>query len=492
MLNIEKLQRTTRMLAVAAAVALMAACGGSSQVAPVPTAQTPAPQPTPAPAPTPVPPSITTQPQDTTVQEPATATFNVAANSVGPVTYQWQRNSSGAWTDLVGATAASYTTAATTVAADNGAQFRVIVANAAGRITSGVAALTVTPAPIQWQADARLAGGGTHTLAIRTNGELWSWGTNNGGALGRANGSTVTAPSAVTTLGATVRSVAGGAWYSVALKTDGTVWAWGNWNNVGPAVGAPPAPVLLPQQVTGLANIRAVASRYNHTLALKEDGTVWGFGPENFDALGPATGNGAARQVPGLSGIRQIAAGEQHSMALRDDGTVYTWGRNSQGQLGINTGGASRTAPQTVALTNVVAIAAISFRSYALRSDGTVWEWGGSPAGFTPVAVAGATGIKAIAGGNYTMHALRTDGTVLGWGDNTFGRVGIGSTQVTITTATALPGLANIVELAGAEFHALALGGDGRVFGYGSNGNAQITGSAGSDSNVAIFTGFTR
>lgn len=490
MLNIEKLQRTTRMLAVAAAVALVAGCGGSSQVAPVPTAQTPAPQP--APAPNPVPPSIATQPQDQTVQEPATATFTVTANSVTPVTYQWQRNVGGTWTDLAGATAASYTTAATTRAADNGAQFRVIVANAAGSITSALAALTVNAAPIAWQADARMAGGGTHTLVIRANGELWSWGTNNGGALGRANGNAVTAPSAVTTLGATVRSVAGGAWYSVALQGNGTVWAWGNWDNVGAAVGAPPAPVLLPLQVTGLANIRALASRYNHTLALKDDGTVWGFGPETFGALGPNTGNRAARQIAGLSGIRQIAAGEQHSMALAADGTVYTWGSNTAGQLGINTGGALRTAPQTVALTNVVAIAATSFRSYALRNDGTVWEWGGAVANFTPAAVAGARDIKAIAGGNYTIHALRNDGTVLGWGDNTFGRVGVGSTQTTISTPTALPGLTNIVELAGAEFHALALRGDGRVFGYGSNGNAQITGTAGSDSNVPLDSGFTR
>ena len=83
--------------------------------------------------------------------------------------------------------------------------------------------------------DTLVTGGGSQTLAIRANGELWSWGLNNDGALGRADGDTVTTPSQVTALGNTVRSVAAGATYSVALLANGTVWAWGSSDRIGAA-----------------------------------------------------------------------------------------------------------------------------------------------------------------------------------------------------------------------------------------------------------------
>jgi alpha-tubulin suppressor-like RCC1 family protein len=375
----------------------------------------------------------------------------------------------------------------------------IIVTDSFGNLARDSATLFVLPAgppptTVAWQADQLIGGGGTHTLVVRSNGQLWSWGTNNGGALGRANGDSVTAPSHVTTLGSTVRSVAAGAWYSVALRNDGTVWAWGDGDRVGAAVGAAGA-IQLPLQAGGLSNIRAISTRYWHTLALRDDGTVWGFGPETFSALGPSTGNGAARQIPGLSDVRQVAAGEQHSVALLADGTVRTWGSNSLSQLGVNTGGAPRTAPQTVPITDVVAIAASSFASFALRSDGTLWRWGhfagATQAAPTQMTVSGT--ISALATGNQTLHVLRSDGTVLGAGDNTFGRVGVGLPGGTVTTLSALGNFGGTVAaLGGGEFHAMAIRSDGRVFAWGSNGLGQVNGTAGANETAPLDTGFTR
>lgn len=90
--------------------------------------------------------AITTQPADRTVTEPATAAFSVVATGTAPLTYQWQRNLGGTWTNLSGATGDSYTTPATSRTADNGAQFRVAITNAAGSVTSSVATLTVNAA----------------------------------------------------------------------------------------------------------------------------------------------------------------------------------------------------------------------------------------------------------------------------------------------------------------------------------------------------------
>jgi photosystem II stability/assembly factor-like uncharacterized protein len=90
--------------------------------------------------------AITTQPADRTVTEPATAAFSVVATGTAPLTYQWQRNLGGTWTNLSGATGDSYTTPATSRTADNGAQFRVAVTNSAGSVISNAATLTVNAA----------------------------------------------------------------------------------------------------------------------------------------------------------------------------------------------------------------------------------------------------------------------------------------------------------------------------------------------------------
>jgi alpha-tubulin suppressor-like RCC1 family protein len=487
-----------RAATIGAPLYLLWACGGSDpQIAPAVTAPLPAPAPAPA-APPPAP-SISLQPVDVTVVagQPATFTAGASIAPAEPLTYQWSRRASAAasFATVSGATAASYTLAGTTVA-DSGAQFRVEACAGTTRcVTSNPVTLTVTPAPFSapWQADARIAGGGTHTLLVRASGELFSWGANNGGALGRSNASAVNAPSAVTTLGTTVRSVAAGAWYSVALQTNGTVWAWGDGDRVGAAVGAAGA-IQLPLQVTALSNVRAISTRYWHTLALRDDGTVWGFGPEQFSALGPITGSGAARQIPAVANARQVAAGEQHSLVLLADGTVRSFGSNTFGQLGLDTGSAPRTAPQTVPISDVVAIAASSFASFALRGDGTLWRWGNfaGTSNTAPAQVPFTGTLTQIAAGNQTLHALRSDGIPFGFGDNQFGRVGIGVTGGTLPDLRQIGVVGTASELAGGEFHAMALRNDGRVFTWGNNGNRQLNGAAGPDANVPQDAGLTR
>ncbi|MFO0462677.1 MAG: choice-of-anchor D domain-containing protein [Burkholderiales bacterium] len=399
------------------------------------------------------------------------------------------------WTVSAGALPAGITlnsstgVLAGTPTASGSFSFTVQAAN--GTLPNATLAVTLvigSGAVVPWQADAKIAGGGTHTLAIRSNGELVTWGLNNGDALGRSGPST---PSPVTTLGTNVRSIAGAAWYSGALMNNGDVYAWGDGARVGAAVGQPSAgSIALPTQVVGLSNMRAISTRYNHTLTLANDGTVWGYGPESFLALGPTLGNGAARQIPGLSNVRQIAAGEQHTVALLADGTVRTLGANSFGQLGVP--GGSQSSPQTVPITDVIAIAATSFASFALKSDGTVWGWGvGTPGNSTPTQASGATNVVAISGGNAAIFALKSDGNVLGWGGNATGQVGVGFFGGSVASPTLLSGLANITQVAGGEFHSVAVRNDGAVFAWGNNSNLQLCGTSGGPVSAAINCGFS-
>ncbi len=341
-----------------------------------------------------------------------------------------------------------------------------------------------------------IAAGGSATFATKSDGALWSWGTDNGGVLGRADARST--PQALSTL-SNVRSVASGAWYAVALLGNGDVYAWGWGDNVGAAIGSVEQDNPMPVKVASLSGVTAIATRYNHTLALDAAGKVYGFGPEGAGAIGPLMGNRGVRVIDGLADVRQIAAGEAHSLALLGDGTVFAWGNNGAGQLGRPLDDASHPVPAAVTgLTDVIAIAASSFGSFALRRDGTVWSWGqsfmlGRTGAFdTPAAIPGLVGATSIAAGNYNAFALDTSGAVFGWGSNAGGRVGVGSASDAVAVPTRLDGLPPAVQIAGGEGVGLALTRDGRVFAWGGNGNLVLDGTERADSNVPIDTGFVR
>jgi RHS repeat-associated protein len=183
-----------------------------------------------------------------------------------------------------------------------------------------------------------------------------------------------------------------------------------------------------------------------HALALKSDGTVWAWGWNRFGQLGSATTQSCWQytcsstpiQVSGLTGIVAIAAGESHSVALKSDGTVWAWGLDDAGELGDGSWGyhTHRMTPGLVPnIPAAQAIGAGAFNTFAVGTDGSVWGWGynssassgygnnltcGSPSPITncagPVKVAGISGAIAVTGGFEHTLALKSDGTVLYWG----------------------------------------------------------------------------
>jgi alpha-tubulin suppressor-like RCC1 family protein len=329
----------------------------------------------------------------------------------------------------------------------------------------------------------------------------------------------------------TVAAIAGGPHHSLALKSDGTVWAWGYDSNgqLGDGNFYPNFPfgVATPVQVSGLTTVMAIASGGIHSLALKSDGTVWAWGFGRYGQLGDGnfytTGNeGVATpvQVTGLSGVVAIAAGGQHSLALKSDGTVWAWGYGFYGQLGDGNFYGDlftdeiqgvATPVQVISLSGVVAIAAGFYHSLALKSDGTVWAWGDGEEGelgdgifyanpsvvgngglATPVQVSALTTVTAIAGGGQHSLALKSDGTVWAWGLGYFGELGDGNFH-TVATPVQVSGLSGVAAIAGGGYHSLALKPDGTVWawGYGfygqlGDGNFYITGNGGAATPVQV------
>jgi alpha-tubulin suppressor-like RCC1 family protein len=341
----------------------------------------------------------------------------------------------------------------------------------------------------------RLAAGGTQTLAIRADGTAVSWGTNNGGALGTGIpvGGAGYTPAAVQDLTDLI-SVDARAWYSIALKDDGTVWGWGWGPNIGLGAINNPDPVQIIDLV--INQIIAISAGYSHGLALSWDGAVYGFGSEDNNVIGMPIGSNAARPLDGLSGIIAVAAGAQHSMALKANGTVLAWGNNTYGQLGDGSYDPHDTPTAVSGLSNVVAIAAGSFHSVALKSDGTVWAWGRNDHGQVgdgsfveqPLPVQVLSGVTSISTGEHHTLALMNDGTVQAWGDNAYGVIGDG-TRIDQGAPVPVAGLGSgewVVEVEGGEFHSAARLADGTVWTWGTNALGQLGDGTQTDQLVPI------
>jgi uncharacterized delta-60 repeat protein len=221
--------------------------------------------------------------------------------------------------------------------------------------------------------------GGSHTVALKTNGSVVAWGYNE---FGQAT-VPVAAQSGVMAIGA-------GAVHTLALKTNGSVLAWGR-NDQGQT----------PVPVAAQSGVMAIAAGAYHNLALKTNGSVVAWG---YNVFGQATVPVAAQ-----SGVTAVAAGFNHSAVLKTNGSVVAWG-NEFGQAPV----------PAAAQSGVVAIAAGGNHTLALKDDGSVVAWGDNSYGQTTVPVTAQSGVAALAAGWEHTVALMTNGTVVAWGHDSY------------------------------------------------------------------------
>lgn len=373
--------------------------------------------------------------------------------------------------------------------------------NSSGQLGDGTLTpkLTAVKVPsISYASD--IAAGYHHTVSLLTDRAVMDWGLNNKGQLG-ANSQILTtmnskAPLRVSLAPSAMTKVAAGYQHTLALKDDGTVWAWG-WNLLG-ALGyssldcANPVNGQFfwtcsdyPTQVTGITgSVTDIAGGFDHTLAVTQDGQVWSWGRNDTGQLGtlnvscnksitqiftltdPTYGDfqfdpaGAAcnttpvpvNAIPGT--ITAVTAGTRHSVALMSDGTVWTWGGNHYGQLGYTPGINSLTLTDSCTITSAFVM----------------------PCSYDPQKVPGLDHIVAISAGSDHTLALKGDGTVWAWGYNNNGQLGTGSAtgETPIQTPAKVPGLTGITAIAAGAYHSLALKNDGTAWAWGDNGQGQL------------------
>ncbi len=225
------------------------------------------------------------------------------------------------------------------------------------------------------------SGGYLHSLARKNDGSVWAWGDNSYGQLGDNTLTDRLKPVQVqnlTTTSSVAMAIAAGDFHSIALLGVGSVWAWGHNDHGQLGNNNTGTDSSQPVQAKGLAGVVAIAAGAAHSLAVRSDGTVWAWGDNSSGELGnnSTTDSPVPVQVHNLTNVVAVAAGGNHSLALRGDGTVWAWGENPWGQLGDSTATDRHEPVQVHNLTGVVAIAAGDWHSLALRDDGSICAWG--------------------------------------------------------------------------------------------------------------------
>ena len=292
----------------------------------------------------------------------------------------------------------------------------------------------------------QISAAGFGGAALLTNGTVETWGDN--AALG--DGSVGPRPTPAVVPGLTgIVQIANTGGHMLALDSGGRVWSWGNnaYGEIGNGTtsqvfDSDPTPVPVP----GLTSVVQVAAGAFDSFAVRSDGTVWAWGLNSAGQLGDGTttNRDVPTRVPGVTGVKAITASFfpdlsvslSTTFAIRTDGSVLAWGDNTHGLLGIGTTGGYRNPAPVPGLTGVTQIAASGTEALAVAGPaGTVWAWGdnGGAAGdgtstphYSPTQT-GLAGVSQVTANNGTSAAVLSNGAVMTWGSDLDGQLGIGS-----------------------------------------------------------------
>jgi alpha-tubulin suppressor-like RCC1 family protein len=223
----------------------------------------------------------------------------------------------------------------------------------------------------------RVATSTLHTLEIR-NGALYAYGSNANGQLGDGTTTNRTSPVQIGSATNWV-SVSTGSNSSFGIRADGTLWAWGLNTDGQLGIGSTTNQNAPIQVGSGTNWVAVAAGAWDHTIALKADGTLWATGLDNDGQLGNGAGISSSTsfvQVGSSTDWVAISAGYSTNLAIKADGTLWAWGRNGSGQIGDGTTTQKDLPTQVGSDNKWVSISSGEFFSMGLKVDGTLWTWG--------------------------------------------------------------------------------------------------------------------
>jgi alpha-tubulin suppressor-like RCC1 family protein len=420
--------------------------------------------------------------------------------------------------DMIGSITSYYTA----ITAGNVYYYRVRAYNGLG--DSGYSDTIYVTQGMDWSL---VASGENHTIGIKTNGTIWSWGYNQYGQLGLGNSGSPTNDKNIPTQigtnsdwfpqgvsGTNQSIIAAGAWHTIVRKSNNTLWAWGC-NGDGELGLGDFDNRTTPSQVGSDSNWAEIDAGPWHTIARKTNGTLWSWGYNNVGQLGlgnsgsPANDKNVPTQIGTNSDWSVISAGgdaigddgyAEHSLAIKTTptggGTLWSWGYNKYGQLGLGNSGSpanDKNVPTQIGTASDWSnVTAGYFHTIAYKTNGTLWVWGfndngqlglgNTAARNTPTSIGTSSDwVSVTAGGKHTI-ARKTNGTIWSWGFNNSkptgneGVLGLGDTNATYwrTTPSQIGTETEWAIITGGGLHSLARKNNGTLWSWGYNNSGQL------------------
>lgn len=323
-----------------------------------------------------------------------------------------------------------------------------------------------------------------HTVALKADGTLWTWGYNTDGELGDGGSSYRSTPMQIGT--DHYRMVAAGHYQSYAIRDDGTLWAWGS-SAFGQIGDGATIDRHIPVQVGTDTHWAFVSSGYQYAMALKTDGTLWGWGNNSVGQIG-AGSSVSASDVPIQIGTAndwvKLVCGHSHAMAINTGGQLWGWGYNSNGQIGNGSSFSDPSyVPEMIMPSGCAKVACGGFHTLAIKTDGSLWGWGRNDIGqlgdgtltsqVWPVQIGTATDWDTVSAGYFYSTALKTNHTLWAWGYNNTGMLGDG-TQTMRPSAEQIGSETDWAIVSAKQMHTMALHVNGTLCGTGYNNYGEI------------------
>lgn len=361
--------------------------------------------------------------------------------------------------------------------------------SASASVNSPTATSTIGGTPLA------IGAGDNHTCVVLAAGTIKCWGLGTSGQIGNGANSSVTAPTAVSSISSGATAVSGGAGHTCAVVSSAVkCWGAGTSGQLGDGASTN---TNTPVSASGISTATAVSVGTNHTCALLSSNGVKCWGVDSNGELGnnASTTSPTPVDVSNLTTASAISAGDAHSCAVLSDQSVQCWGRNYYGQLGNGSTSAIATPTLAATPTGATAVSVGSSHVCALLSDKTVRCWGYNGNGqlgngtlttsFSPVTVSIITNANSIsAGASFVCAVLSTQG-IKCWGYNGFGQLGNNSTTTSMVPVD-VSGISTATAVASGSNHACALLADQTVKCWGSGTNGQLGNNAGTQSNVPV------
>ena len=378
-----------------------------------------------------------------------------------------------------------------------------------GRNAEGQLGTSVSPGAVPVQVGtstdwSTASGGAYHSVALKEDGSLWAWGSNDYGQLGTDQSiNELLVPSRVGT-GSDWRWISSGESYNLAIKNGGTLWAWGYNYNSECGTDSALSEIDTPNRIGTNAQWSSVSAGGTHGLAIRTDGTLWGWGDNSYGRIGVPgdLSQTSPVQVGSDADWKMVSAGGDHTVALKKSGSLWAWGRNNYGQLGTNLTIGQLDEPTRIGTkSDWKLVRAGNGFTVAVKDDGSVWSWGTNAFGELGNGLAGNKSSPAMAssvspapwdtrppaaGGSHGL-IIKTDGTLWAWGSNASGALATSLGHTRIVPLQVGSDMDWEMAWAGGST-SLGLKDDGTLLGWGDNRYSQL-GSPGEDSSAPLEVG---